>query len=44
MRRELIRKLLGSPAMVWELDGLEKSVAVRGYVDAKMIHREGTSC
>lgn len=32
--RELIRKLLGSPAMVWELKGVEKSIAVNGYVDA----------
>ena len=34
VRQELVRKLLGSPAMVWELDGVEKLVALGGYLDA----------
>jgi hypothetical protein len=33
-RGELIRKLLGSPALVSKLDGKEKSVAVGAYEDA----------
>jgi predicted MFS family arabinose efflux permease len=33
-RGELIRKLLGSPALVSKLDGKEKSVAVGAYQDA----------
>lgn len=31
---ELVRKLLGSPALVKGLVGMERSVAVAGYVDA----------
>lgn len=31
-REELVRKLLGSPALVQKLEGVEKEVAVRGYV------------
>ncbi|PQE04774.1 major facilitator superfamily transporter protein [Rutstroemia sp. NJR-2017a BBW] len=31
-RRELVRKLLGSPALVGTLDGIEKQIAVDAYV------------
>lgn len=33
-RDELIRRLLGSPALVGRLEGTERAVAVRGYEDA----------
>ena len=33
-REELVRKLLGSPALVGELVGIERIVAVGGYVGA----------
>jgi hypothetical protein len=33
-RDELITKLLGSPALVSKLEGIEKDVAIAGYLDA----------
>lgn len=33
-KEELVRKLLGSPALVGELTGVERDVAVRGYETA----------
>lgn len=33
-RDELVRKLLGSPALVGQLEGVEREVAVTGYEDA----------
>ena len=32
--QEVIRQLLGSPALVWQMTGAKKSIAVKGYVDA----------
>ena len=33
-QQELIRKLLGSPALVWQLEGYEKQAAISAYQDA----------
>ena len=33
-REELVRRLLGSPALVENLDGVEREVAINGYQDA----------
>ena len=33
-KEDLVRRLLGSPALVQKLEGLEKEVAVRGYEEA----------
>lgn len=36
-RQELIRKLLGSPALVWQLEGYERQAAISAYQDALRI-------
>lgn len=33
-QQELIRKLMGSPALVWQLEGYEKQAAISAYQDA----------
>lgn len=33
-KKELVRRLLGSPALVGQLDGVDRVIAVRGYEDA----------
>jgi MFS family permease len=33
-RQELIRKLLGSPALVWQLEGHQRETAIAAYQDA----------
>lgn len=33
-KQELIRKLMGSPALVWQLEGYEKQAAILAYQDA----------
>jgi hypothetical protein len=33
-KQEIIRKLMGSPALVWQLEGYEKQAAISAYQDA----------